>query len=85
MDQSCSWPFKDIPTLWPRFRIPRGGPLCSAAAVVSDFRQAPVKIPCSQERVSNTNGTPWGRRPPKMIASMGTPSEKCKVKVRKTW
>lgn len=43
-------------------------PVCSAAAVASDLRKDPVKIPCSHDLVSNTRGTPCGLRPPKMIA-----------------
>lgn len=47
--------------------------LCSAAAVASDFIEAPIKTPCCQFLASYTRGTPSGLRPPKRIASIGTP------------
>lgn len=47
--------------------------LCSAAAVASDFIEAPMKTPCCQFLASYTRGTPSGLRPPKRIASIGTP------------
>lgn len=47
--------------------------LYSAAAVASDFIEAPMKTPCCQFLASYTRGTPSGLRPPKRIASMGTP------------
>src|SRR5260221_3903325 len=43
------------------------------AAVVSLPMVAPRKTPCDQLNASNTRGTVVGRRPPKMIASIGTP------------
>lgn len=48
--------------------------MCSAAAVASDFMEAPTKTPCCQLRASYTSGTPSGRRPPNKIAEIGTPS-----------
>src|SRR5215207_8116131 len=44
-----------------------------AAAVVSDDKVAPRKIPCCQSRDSVTSGTVVFRRPPKRIAEIGTP------------
>src|SRR6187399_355307 len=44
-----------------------------AAAVVSDDKVAPRKVPCSQLRASNINGTRFPLRAPKSMASMGTP------------
>src|SRR6266508_5568403 len=45
----------------------------TAAAVVSDDSVAPMKTPCAQSRDSVTSGTVVARRPPKMIAEIGTP------------
>src|SRR6266852_3815550 len=45
-----------------------------AAAVVSDPIVAPRKTPCAQLKAWSTSGTVVLRRPPKMIAEMGTPS-----------
>ena len=44
-----------------------------AAAVVSDDSVAPMNTPCCQSRASVTSGTVSLRRPPKKIASSGTP------------
>src|SRR3954452_854837 len=44
-----------------------------AAAVVSDDSVAPMNVPWTQSRASVTNGTVVLRRPPKRIASIGTP------------
>src|SRR5919107_6012784 len=44
-----------------------------AAAVVSDDSVAPMNVPCVQSRASVTSGTVVLRRPPKRIASIGTP------------
>src|SRR5919107_751500 len=44
-----------------------------AAAVVSDDRVAPRNTPCCQSCASVTSGTVSLRRPPKKIASSGTP------------
>src|SRR5579863_5414854 len=44
-----------------------------AAAVVSLPSVAPKKTPCSQLKACMTSGTVVARRPPKMIALMGTP------------
>src|SRR5579859_3019864 len=49
-----------------------------AAAVVSDAIVAPTKTPCCQSRASKTSGATFARRPPKMIAEIGTPSESSK-------
>ena len=46
----------------------------SAAAVCSDEMVAPMNTPCFQLRASATSGTLVARRPPKRIASIGTPS-----------
>ena len=43
------------------------------AAVVSLLAVAPRKVPCCQLKASMTSGTTPPRRPPKRIASMGTP------------
>lgn len=48
-------------------------PVYSAAAVASDLTRDPMRTPCSHENDSYTRGTPSGRRPPKIIASIGTP------------
>ena len=45
----------------------------AAAAVVSDEQVAPMKTPCCQSRDWVTSGMVFSRRPPKMIASSGTP------------
>src|SRR5580658_3039651 len=45
----------------------------AAAAVVSEDMTDPRKTPCSQSRASCTSGTTVARRPPKSIASIGTP------------
>ncbi len=44
-----------------------------AAAVVSQERVAPMKVPWTQSRASVTSGMVVLRRPPKRIASIGTP------------
>src|SRR5690349_15304181 len=44
-----------------------------AAAVVSEPIAAPISTPCDQSRASITSGSNDGRRPPKTIASIGTP------------
>src|SRR5918997_3547607 len=46
----------------------------AAAAVVSEAIVAPQKTPCSQSKDSATSGTTVARRPPKSIASIGTPA-----------
>src|SRR5581483_6548435 len=51
---------------WPTFP--------AAAAVVSLLAVAPRKVPCCQLNASVTSGTIPARRPPKRMASMGTPS-----------
>src|SRR3954451_6937037 len=45
----------------------------TAAAVVAELRGAPMNVPWAQSRASVTNGTVVLRRPPKRIASIGTP------------
>src|SRR5215831_650967 len=45
-----------------------------AAAVVSEPSVAPRKTPCAQLKLWSTSGTVVARRPPKMIALIGTPS-----------
>src|SRR5579859_2784573 len=47
--------------------------LPAAAAVVSLLTVAPMNVPCRQLYDSVTNGTMDARRPPKRIASTGTP------------
>src|SRR5512142_1163356 len=47
--------------------------LPAAAAVVSLLAVAPRKVPCCQSKASTTRGTMPPRRPPKRMASMGTP------------
>ena len=44
-----------------------------AAAVVSEDSVAPMKTPCCQARASPAGGMVSRRRPPKKIASSGTP------------
>ena len=44
-----------------------------AAAVVSEPIVAPRNTPCAQLKDSRTSGTVPARRPPKMMAEMGTP------------
>src|SRR5438552_915873 len=51
--------------------------LPAAAAVVSLLAVAPRKVPCSQLNASVTNGTTPARRPPKRMASIGTPFGSC--------
>src|SRR5665648_899369 len=46
----------------------------SAAAVCSEEMVAPMKTPCAQDRASVTRGTLVALRPPKRIASTGTPA-----------
>src|SRR5512137_2344731 len=46
----------------------------TAAAVVSEPMVAPMKTPWFQLKASSTSGTVVERRPPKMIAEMGTPA-----------
>src|SRR3954447_2771379 len=46
----------------------------AAAAVVSEDMIAPRKTPCSQSNASCTRGTTLERRPPKSMASTGTPA-----------
>ena len=48
--------------------------LPTAAAVVSLLMLAPMNTPCCQSRAWYTSGTVVLRRPPKMMALMGTPS-----------
>src|SRR5438046_5559083 len=56
----------------------RKTPACpSAAAVVSEPHDEPMKTPCSQSNASFTSGIVWGRRPPNIIAESGTPSGFC--------
>src|SRR5580704_1004481 len=43
------------------------------AAVVSLLTVAPRKVPCCQLKLSVTRGTMLARRPPKRMASIGTP------------
>src|SRR5580693_6348870 len=45
----------------------------AAAAVVSEPIVAPMKTPCVQSEDSSTSGIVVARRPPKMIAEIGTP------------
>ena len=45
-----------------------------AAAVVSLDSVAPMKTPCCQFRAWVTSGTVSARRPPKTMASIGTPA-----------
>ena len=45
-----------------------------AAAVVSDESVAPINTPWVQDRDCITNGMVVFRRPPKMIAEIGTPA-----------
>src|SRR3981189_433903 len=47
--------------------------LPAAAAVVSLLTVAPRNVPCCQPNDSVTSGTTPARRPPKRIASIGTP------------
>src|SRR5436190_7693731 len=47
--------------------------LAVAAAVVSLLVVAARKVPCCQSKDSVTSGTTLARRPPKRIASIGTP------------
>src|SRR6266404_5410499 len=47
--------------------------LAVAAAVVSLLAVAARKVPCCQSKDSVTSGTTLARRPPKRIASIGTP------------
>src|SRR4030042_4308874 len=47
--------------------------LPAAAAVVSEPIRAPRNTPCSQLKASVMRGMSWDRRPPRMIAEMGTP------------
>src|SRR5215831_19805059 len=47
--------------------------LPAAAAVVSLLVVAPRKVPCCQLKDSVTRGTMFARRPPKRMASIGTP------------
>ncbi len=44
-----------------------------AAAVVSEPMVAAANTPCIQSLVSNTSGARRARRPPKIMAEMGTP------------
>ena len=44
-----------------------------AAAVVSEESVAPTKVPCCQSRDCDTSGTVVLRRPPNMMAEIGTP------------
>lgn len=54
----------------------RSSPLAlSAADVVSDIIVAPLNTPCSQSSDCTQRGIVSERRPPKIIALMGTPSE----------
>src|SRR5713226_4994410 len=48
--------------------------LPAAAAVVSLLAVAPRNVPCRQLNDSVTSGTTPARRPPKSMASIGTPS-----------
>ena len=45
-----------------------------AAAVVSELMIEPMNTPCVQLNASRTSGTTVARRPPNMIASIGTPA-----------
>src|SRR3954462_235764 len=45
----------------------------AAAAVVSELAVAPRNVPCCQLNDSVTSGTTPARRPPKRMASIGTP------------
>src|SRR5260370_36386546 len=47
--------------------------LPAAAAVVSLLTVAPRNVPCCQLKDSVTSGTTPARRPPKIMASIGTP------------
>src|ERR671932_1881742 len=47
--------------------------LPAAAAVVSEDNVAPRYTPCTQSRASMTSGIVVRRRPPNMMASIGTP------------
>src|SRR5205807_9101361 len=51
--------------------------LPAAAAVVSLLAVAPRKVPCSQLNASVTSGRTAARRPPKRMASIGTPFGSC--------
>ena len=44
-----------------------------AAAVVSEEQVAPMNTPCCQFLDCDTSGMVFSRRPPKMMASTGTP------------
>ena len=46
----------------------------AAAAVVSEAMIDPRNTPCSQSRDWKTSGTTEARRPPKRMASIGTPA-----------
>src|SRR5579875_1399238 len=46
----------------------------ASAAVVSEDMTEPMNTPCSQSRASCTSGTIEARRPPNMIAEIGTPA-----------
>ena len=48
--------------------------LCSAAAVASDLMLDATNTPCCQLKASYTRGIPFGRRPPKINALIGTPA-----------
>src|SRR5512137_149490 len=48
-----------------------------AAAVVSEPMVAPRYVPCVQLKDWSTSGTVLERRPPKMMALMGTPRGSC--------
>ena len=45
-----------------------------AAAVVSEPSMAPRYTPCTQLKLWSTSGMVVARRPPKMMALMGTPA-----------
>ena len=45
-----------------------------AAAVVSEPSVAPMNTPCIQENACMTSGIVVARRPPNMIAEIGTPA-----------
>ena len=45
-----------------------------AAAVVSEAMIDPTKVPCCQLNDWYTSGAVFARRPPKMIAEIGTPA-----------
>ena len=52
----------------------RTTPTCPVmAAVVSVLMAEPRKTPWAQSKASNTSGTTWVRREPKMSPEMGTP------------